>query len=361
MHFSLRDVVPLLKESFTEWNGDNAMRHSAALAYYTVLSLAPLLILVIAVAGAFWPESGGAQQRLMNEISSLVGPESAGFIGEMLENAQRPGSGSLLATLIGVGTLLIGATAVFAQLQSSLNEIWEVKISPEYGIKGIIMSRVLSFGMILTIGFLLLISLVLTVVLSALSTFIGGGSSLEPLWQALNFVVSFGFIALLFAMMYRYLPDVEIAWRDTWVGAIATAFLFAVGKQAIGLYLGSSSIASSYGAAGSLVVLLVWVFYSASIFFFGAEMTQVFSRRFGAGIQPSKHAVRVIEKVETAEPEEAAALARHAGSDTPPPLPARRSHRRSFAKQALPFAAAFVVGRFTKRPKVKVVKRFIRS
>ena len=360
--FTARDAWPLLKDSFGEWNDDHATRHSAALAYYTIFSLAPLLIIVVTIAGFLWPESGAAKAQLMQQITDLVGPDSADFVRQLLDNAQQPGSGGVFATIVGIVTLLIGATAAFAQLQDSLNAIWEVKPAPEYGFKALIMARVLSFGLILTVGFLLLVSLVLTVVISALSAFIGGGGALEPLWQAVNFLVSLGIVTLLFAMMYRYLPDVEIAWRDTWIGAIATALLFTIGKQAIGLYLGSSSVASSYGAAGSLVLLLLWVFYSSAIFFFGAEMTQVFSRRFGKGIRPSKHAVRVIEKTEEVSREDAAALTKRTSrtADTGTTLPARRSKPPSLAKRALPFAAAFVVGRLTKRPKVQIVKRFIR-
>ncbi len=362
MKFSFRDTFSLLKDSFSEWNDDDALRHSAALAYYTVFSIAPLLIIVVAVAGALWPESGVAKARLMTEITRTVGPDSAGFIQELLDNAQKPGSGGIFATVVGVVTLLIGSTVVFAQLQASLNSMWEVKLSPDYGIKGLIMARVLSFGLILTIGFLLLVSLVLTVFISALSSFIGAGGALEPLWQTLNFLVSFGIVTLLFAMMYRYLPDADIAWRDTWIGALITAFLFTVGKLGIGLYLGSSSVASSYGAAGSLVLLLLWVFYSAAIFFFGAEVTQVFARRFGKGILPSKHAVRVVQETVETTREEAQRLARTSSHADHPRVGAvaQPSAKTSILKRSAPFAAAFIVGRLTKRRRVEVVKKFVR-
>ncbi len=362
MKFTASDAWPLLKESFSEWSDDHATRHSAALAYYTIFSLAPLLIIVVTVASFLWPESGAAKAQLMQQITELIGPDSAEFVQQLLDNAQQPGSGGVFATIIGIVTLLVGATAAFAQLQDSLNAVWEVKPAPDYGFKALIMARVLSFGLILTVGFLLLVSLVLTVAISALSALVGGGGALEPLWQAVNFVVSFAIITALFAAMYRYLPDAEIAWRDTWVGAGVTAFLFVVGKLGIGLYLGSSGVASTYGAAGSLVILLLWIYYSALILFFGAEVTQVFARRYGQGITPSKHAVRVVEKTEEVGPEAAAALRKTPGEkiETSTTLPARRTRRPSLAQRALPFAAAFVVGRLTKKPKVQIVKRFIR-
>lgn len=357
--FTAARIWPLLKESVSEWTDDKALSLSAALAYYTVFSLAPLLIIVVAVAGFFWGgKSAAVQRELIGQIAGLVGQDSADFVGQMLENADRPGSGGVVATVVGVATLLFASTAAFAQLQDSLNTIWEVKTDPNYGIKGVIKTRVLSLGLVLTIGFLLLVSLVLTVAIAAISGVLGGDGSLEPLWQLINTVVSLGVITLLFAMIFKYLPDVEIAWRDVWVGAAVTAVLFVLGKLAIGLYLGSSTVASTYGAAGSLVILLLWVYYSAAILFFGAEVTQVYARRYGSGIHPSAHAVRIVEKTAVVPEGDGAAGAVQAAPRALPP--ARSSTGVTTVRRLVPLAASFLVGRLTKRRKVKIEKRYIR-
>ncbi len=217
----------------------------------------------------------------------------------MIANAGRHGSGGVIATIIGVVTILFGATGVFVQLQSALNRIWNVEPKPGAGIWSFVRTRLISFGMILGIGFLLLVSLVLSAAVSAVGTWATGllpGS--ETLVNILTFAVSFVLTTLLFAMIYKVLPDVEIGWRDVWIGAGVTAFLFTVGKSLIGLYLAKSSVASTYGAAGSLVVLLLWVYYSSQILFLGAEFTQVYATRYGSRIRPSKHAVPVVEKKE---------------------------------------------------------------
>ncbi len=364
--FTAAQTWPLLKEAASEWIDDKATTLSAALAYYTVFSLAPLLILVVAVVGLFWGgQSGAVQAQLIGEIRGMVGAESAEFIRSILENAERPGSGGIFATVVGVVMLLLGATAAFAQLQMSLNTIWEVKPAPEYGLKGVIMSRVLSLGLVLTVGFLLLVSLVLSVAISALGSLMGEEGIPQPLIQIINLVISFGIITLLFAMIYRYLPDAEIAWRDTWVGAFVTALLFVVGKFCIGLYLGSSSMGSAYGAAGSLVILLVWIYYSSLILFFGAEVTQVYARRFGSGIKPAEHAVRVVEET-TEIAHDGSTQRTSASSDSPLPAhattvrPIARPQKKSLVRQLAPLAASFVAGRITKKARVKIEKRFIR-
>ncbi len=362
--FTIRRALPLLKEAVSEWMDDKALSLSAALAYYTIFSLAPLLIIVVAIVGFFWGgQSGGVRQEILSQIAGVVGQDSASFVGEILDNARRPGSGGIFATVIGVVTLLVASTAAFAQLQDSLNTIWEVKVNPDYGIKGLIRARVLSLGLILTIGFLLLVSLVLTVAISSISAFVGGGGSLEPLWQVVNTVVSLGVITLLFAMIYRYLPDVKITWHDTWVGAAITALLFVLGKLGIGLYLGSSSMGSTYGAAGSFVVLLVWIYYSSAILFLGAEITQVFARRYGSGIRPSEHAVRIVENTTAVTPDgEVQKTETHSSlpNATQPGLPPVRSNSGSTLRRLAPLAATFVIGRLTKRRKVKIEKRYIR-
>lgn len=286
----VKSIFSLLKEAFKEWQEDEALQLGAALSYYTIFSIAPMLLVVIAVAGLVFGREA-VQGQLDNQIQGLVGAQGADAIQTMVANASRR-DGGLWATIIAVATILFGATGVFTQLQSTLNHIFDVKAKPGQGIKGILRARAAAFGMLLGIGFLLLVSLVISAGLAAagnylLSVFPGA----EFLLQALNFVVSLAVITVLFAMIFRFLPDVKIAWRDVWFGASVTALLFTIGKTLIGLYLGNSSVASVYGAAGSLVVVLLWAYYSSQILFFGAELTEVWARRRGSHIVPDKHAV----------------------------------------------------------------------
>jgi membrane protein len=293
----------LIKESFQEWQKDGALDLGAALAFYTIFSLAPLLLVALAVAGLLW-DRGQIQGQLIAQIQGLVGPQGAQAVQMMLANAGRHGSG-VLATVIGVVTILFGATGVFVQLQTALNRVWNVEAKPGLGIWSFVKTRLISFGMVLGVGFLLLVSLIVSTAVSAIGKWAAGllpGS--ETLMQALTFAVSFALITFLFALMYKYLPDVEIGWRDVWIGAVVTALLFTLGKFLIGLYLGKSSVASTYGAAGSLVVLLLWIYYSSQILFLGAEFTQVYATHYGSQIKPSKHAVPVVEKKEIASPRE---------------------------------------------------------
>lgn len=287
-----KDGVRLIKGTFAEWKEDNVPVLAAALAYYTVFSLAPLLLIAIAIAGAVFGEEA-ARGELVRQIQGLVGKEGAEAVQAMIQNADKPNSGGAIATVIGVILLMFGASGVFGQLQSALNTIWEVKPKPGQGIRSFLVSRFLSFAMVLVIGFLLLVSLLLSSILVAASHFF---DSLMPglpvLGQVINFLISFGVITVLFASIYKFLPDVEIPWKNLWMGAAVTAVLFNIGKFAIGLYLGNSSVGSAYGAAGSLVVVLIWVFYSAQILLIGAEFTQVYSKYRGMPLRPSKHAVR---------------------------------------------------------------------
>jgi membrane protein len=285
----------LIRSTIAEWNNDNVPLLAAALAYYTVFSLAPLLLIAIVVAGAVFGEDA-ARGEIIGQIQGLVGRDGAEAIQTMLQNTQKPNSGGNLATLFGIATLLLGASSVFGQLQQALNTIWGVKPKPGLGIRSFLQSRFLSFAMVLVIGFLLLVSLILSAILSGVTHFFGGiMPSFASLGESLNFLISFGVITLLFASIYKFLPDVEVPWRNLWVGATVTALLFTIGKSVIGMYLGSSSISSTFGAAGSLVVILIWVFYSAQILLIGAEFTQVYAKQCGAPIKPSKHAVRVSE------------------------------------------------------------------
>ncbi|HYO23428.1 MAG TPA: YihY/virulence factor BrkB family protein [Lacipirellulaceae bacterium] len=280
----------LLRQTFTEWSDDKAPQLGAALAFYTALSIAPLLVIALAVS-AFFLGDEAAQGKIISELQTIVGPEGGKAIEDMVANANQPTTGSIAAAL-SIVTLLFGASGVFGQLQSALNDIWNVKPKPGRGLWGMLRDRFLSFAMVLGVAFLLLVSLVITAGLAA----VGNAANILPdsmawMGQALNFAVSLLVITVLFALMFKYLPDVKIGWRDVWLGAIVTALLFAAGKFAIGLYLGHSSMTSSYGVAGSFVVLLVWTYYSAQIFFFGAELTQVYANRHGARIVPSDDAV----------------------------------------------------------------------
>ena len=279
----------LLKQTVAEWQRDKVSRLAAALAYYTTFSLAPILIIVIAVA-SFLFEQSTVQARILEQMRSLLGENAAGLIEEMLTSRSASEDG-LWATLISIGLLVAGASGLFIQLQDALNTVWNVVPRPDQGIWKLVRDRLLSFGMVLAIGFLLLVSLMLSAGLSAVSGMFG---DLLPgwdiAWQLLNAALSFGVITLLFGLIYKVLPDAEISWGDVWIGAAITALLFTIGKGLIGLYLGNSSVASAYGAAGSFVVLLLWIYYSAQILLFGAEFTQVYANRFGSDIRPDSHA-----------------------------------------------------------------------
>ena len=289
MQIRVKSIFRLLKEAFGEWQRDKVSLLAAALAYYTVFSITPLLVIAIAVAGAVFGEEA-AQGEIVSQINHLVGQQGAEAIETALANANQPQL-SNVASIVSIVVLFIGASGVFAQLQSALNTVWNVRIKPNTGIWGFVRKRLLSFGMVLSIGFLLLVSLVISTVLSAISNLdIKLFSDFAPLWQIINLLVSFSLITLLFAFIYKYLPDVIIRWKDVWIGAIITSLLFMLGKYLIGLYLGRSSLGSAYGAAGSLIVFLAWVFYSAQILLFGAELTQVYTRRYGSKIRPDRHA-----------------------------------------------------------------------
>ena len=283
----------LVKLSYREWQQDRASRLSAALAYYTIFSLAPVLIIVIAVTGLFWQQQA-VHEQLMSQIQGLVGVEGAKFISNMLTSASNPARG-ITATILGIITLIFGALGVFNELHNSLNIIWNVKEEEPKNflesLKKTILDRFLSFTMILGIGFLLLVSLVISAGLSAVQNTLGNAFPLSGfIWQMINLVVSIGVVTLLFALIYKVLPDAEIAWRDVWLGGFVTAVLFSLGKFLIGLYLGNSAVASSFGAAGSLVLLHVWIYYSAQILFFGAEFTQVYANNYGSKILPEGEA-----------------------------------------------------------------------
>lgn len=285
-----RSMWQVLKETIKEWSTDQASQLAAALAYYTAVSIAPLLVLVVVLVGFFLGKQA-AQSQLIAQLRSAVGPQGAQFLQTVLENAAQPTLASL-AGLLSLLTLLWGSTSVFSQLQSSLNAIWNVTPKPGRSWWTVLKERFLSFSLVIGIAFLLLISLVLSAVLTGLSTaahdWLPGA---DWLWEVINFVISFLVITGLFAAIYKVLPDAEIRWRDVWPGAAVTALLFTIGKFLLGLYLAHAG--SAYGAVGSLAVFLLWVYYAAQILFLGAEFTQVYARHYGAGIQPAADAVRV--------------------------------------------------------------------
>lgn len=272
-----RTALDLGKETVNEFLKDKAPRLAAALSYYTIFSIAPLMIILIAVAALILGQKGATEQ-VSYQLKDLLGEAGATSIQTMVESANRPKAG-VVAAITGVVVLLFGASGVFGQLQDALNTIWDVKAKEGGGFLKMLKDRFLSFSMILVVGFLLLVSLVLSAAIAALGTmFQNMMPGMEVFGHILNFVVSFVVISFLFAMIFKILPDAEIGWHDVWLGAIVTAFFFTVGKFGLGIYLGKGAVGSSYGAAGSLIVVLVWVYYSSMILLFGAEFTEVYSR-----------------------------------------------------------------------------------
>ena len=287
---TLSGLGTVLRRAIAGWWNDNVPHLGAALSYYTLFALAPILIVAIAIAGlAFGAEA--VRGELVGQLDGLVGHDGAKAIQAMLEGASKPSS-SIPATVIGVITFFLGATGAFLELQTALNIIWRVKPkASRHWIKVLAIERLISFGLVVGVGFLLLTSLVVSAGLSALDKYLGDTyPGAAVLWQALNVIVSLGVVTLLFAMIYKVLPDVELAWSDVWVGGLVTAGLFTIGKSLIGLYLGTSGFSSSYGAAGSVVVLLVWVYYSSQIILLGAEFTREYVAAFGRRPRPSEFA-----------------------------------------------------------------------
>jgi membrane protein len=260
------------------WFGDNAGRMGASIAYYTLFAIAPILLIVIAVAGAVFGEEA-VRGEIVGQLDNLIGGDGARLVQQLIESASKPKQGTI-AAIIGTVTFLLAATGVFLELQAALNAIWRVKAKPGVDIKGYLKARAKAFGVVVSIGFLLMVSLAVSAGLSAASSWVSRRTPVLPLLlQGLNVVVSLAVITALFAVMYRMLPDVKLRWRDVVVGAFVTAVLFTVGKQLIGLYIGQSAVSSAYGAAGSVVVLLVWVYYSSQIVLLGAEFTRVYTQR----------------------------------------------------------------------------------
>ncbi|MGH7845546.1 MAG: YihY/virulence factor BrkB family protein [Candidatus Binatia bacterium] len=303
-----RTLWNLLKKTFTQWSEDKPFQLGAALAYYTLFSLAPLLLVAIAVAGlAFGREA--AQNQILGAIGDIVGIQSGRAIQAMIESAGEERHSGLFATFLGMTLLLIGAGGVVGQLQDSLNTIWGVVPKGGRFWWEFIKDRFVSFSMVLGVGFLLLVSLVVSAALTAVTQIMTGWlPRVAAMMYFLDLAVSFAFITFLFALIYKFIPDVRIAWKDVWIGAAMTSFLFSLGKLLIGFYLARSTVTSIYGAAGSLVTLLLWVYYSSLIFFFGAEFTQVYASEFGSGVLPTEKAKSVALQRRESPPPEARAL-----------------------------------------------------
>jgi membrane protein len=310
MTITVAQVKDILLKSWKEFNDDQAPRLGAALAYYTLLSLAPLLILLIAVAGLVFGKQA-AQGQLFNELNNIVGPQGGQAIQEMIKSASKPSSG-IVASVIGFATLLFGASSVAGELKASVNVIWDLPVKSG-GIKDMVKQRSLALAVVLGCGFLLLVSLVVSSSIAAAGKFVADMLPMpELVMQALGFVLSFAVITGVFAALLKYLPDTPVEWRDVFAGAAFTALLFTIGEYLIGMYLGKASFGSTYGAAGSLVIVLVWVYYSSQIFFFGAEFTQVYSKEYGSRREKRKQQEREARKpvAEAApQPVENAALA----------------------------------------------------
>ena len=301
-----------LRDIATQWFEDDPFQLAAALSYYTLFSLAPILITAIALAGLFFDREAATNQ-IVQTFQGFVGQESAKAVQEMIRNASSKPRTGMISTVVGIVALVFGAGGVVGQLQSSLNRIWGVTAKPGRGIWDFVRERFVSLAMVLGVGFLLLVSLVITTILSHLSLYIGSLiEGVAAIAYVLDIVASFGFVTVLFAMIYKFLPDVRIRWTDVWIGAALTSVLFTLGKFLIGFYLGTSGVTSAFGAAGSLITILSWVYYSSLIFFFGAEFTQIYASRYGSGVVPADNAIPIAsipesEKRESPPPEKRSA------------------------------------------------------
>jgi membrane protein len=287
----------LLKRTFLEFIEDDAIKLSAALSYYTIFALPPLLIIIITICGFFFGEEAVTGQ-LYGQINELVGNDAAKQIQEAIKNVQLSGN-NVFATIFGGLMLLIGASGVFAEIQSSINYIWGLRAKPNKGFKKFVQNRLMSFSMIVSVGFLMLVSLMVNTVLDLLNSRlkIYFPESTVYFFYVINVVIVLGSIALLFAIIFRTLPDGNIKWKDAFIGAGCTSLLFMIGKFAIGFYLGNSTIGSVYGAAGSVILILVWVYYSAIILYFGAEFTKVYARTYGGNITPNAYSVEINKEI----------------------------------------------------------------
>lgn len=296
---SWRTVFDLVKETFKEFNDDQALYYSASLAFFTIFALPPVIIIIIAVAGTMLGKET-ISHEIYQQIGTLAGQESAAQIRQMVNEANSVKS-SFFSKSLALATLLFAATGVFTAIQNALNIMWDVKVrvrdKKRLNILRLIKDRILSFALIVTIAFLLLVSLVVHAGLVALIKFINIEKATVLLMQATNFILPLMVTILLFALIFKFLPDVKISWKDVWVGALTTGMLFTLGKFLIGLYIGTSDLSSAYGAAGTIIVILLWVYLSSILLFLGAEFTHVYARKYGSKIEPAKYAVRVEKRV----------------------------------------------------------------
>jgi len=282
----------ILVGAVTDFGADGALRQAASISFYTIFALSPLLVILVAVAGFVFGEER-VRDEVVGQVGELVGEDGKALAGTVLKNAQKPGEG-IIGTVAGVAMLIAGASVVFSELKKALNTVWDVERKPGGGVRGFLRGRVIAVGMVLVIACLLMVSLIFSAGLSATESWMGSSLPFPKAGlHTLDFAVSLVAFTLLFAVVFRVLPDAKIAWRDVWFGAFVTALLFNVGKLLIGLYLGKTSLASVYGAAGSLVIVLVWIYYSAAIFLFGAELTQAHAAISGREIEPTENARRL--------------------------------------------------------------------
>lgn len=288
-------ATELIKTTFKDWSADEAPLLGAALAYYTVFSLAPMLLIAIGVAGIVFGQQA-VEGQLVQQLGGMLGQQGAQLLQTMIANSSKMGGG-WVSTIAGLVLLFLGASGVFGQLQKAMNKIWEVGPDPDAGVRGFVKKRVVAMSMVVSMGLLLVVSLVVSTALSAFSEvlqsrLVGG----VLVWQAVNAAVSLGVLMLFFASVFKVMPDADVRWRDVWFGAFVTAVLFTIGKELLVFYLGRSAVAANFGPAASLVALLIWVYYSAQILFLGAEFTQVWARSRGREIGPQRGAVRVVEE-----------------------------------------------------------------
>ena len=293
MQLQFKDLGKIFKSTFKSWNDTDPFRQSAVIAYYAIFSIPGLLVLIISITGYFFGKDA-VNENIISQISSTMGADTATSIKEMLTKVSESKS-SVIGSVVSVSVLLMGATGVFVELQKSLNDIWHVKMMKQNGIWLIVKARLFSFGLIVAIAFLLLVSLVISTGLTALSGLIEGYTSdfMVIIFNILNFLFSLAVISLLFAMMYKILPDAKIEWKHVWVGSLITGLLFTVGKTALAFYFGTADPGSVYGAAGSVILMLLWVSYSSMIVFFGAEFTAAYARRYSGKIAPTENAKAV--------------------------------------------------------------------
>jgi membrane protein len=301
MELQLRHIGKLFKSTFKAWNDKDPFRQSAVIAYYAIFSIPGLLVLIISITGYFFGKDA-VNENIINQISSTMGADTASSIKEMLMKASQSKS-SVIGSIVSIGVLLMGATGVFVELQKSLNDIWHVKLVKQNGIWLIVKARLFSFGLIVAIAFLLLVSLVVSTGLTALSDMIRAYTSefTVVIFNIVNFLFSLAVISLLFAMMYKILPDAKIEWKHVWVGSLITGLLFTIGKTALAFYFGTADPASVYGAAGSVILILLWVSYSSMIVFFGAEFTAAYARRYTGKVAPIEHAEAVVPQPQLSE------------------------------------------------------------